>query len=104
MEKSARIRRISPFWTGKGLPVVFPELPFTEKLRISPLTQDLVYADGHAVGKVQASGGGIADHGNPDAAVRMLVEQFFRQTGGFFPEKQVGMIGVLKHRMGMMRA
>ena len=57
-----------------------------------PLAQDLIHAHGDAVGQIQAPA--TLTHGHPDAAVLILGQQRFRQTGVLPPKDQVGAVGV----------
>ena len=59
----------------------------------APLAQCLIHAHGHRIGQVEGAGGIVVDHGQTYAAVRIVVQQAFRQAGLFtasistFPER-----------------
>ena len=54
----------------------------------SELTQGFVEDQGDAVREVQGSRLGI-EHGDPQPAIGILVQEVLRQTGGFPPKYQV---------------
>ena len=55
------------------------------------LTQRLVHADGHSIGKIQAPR--IGDHGKSDAPVTVRFPEVQGQTGGLLAEEQPAVRG-----------
>lgn len=60
----------------------------------APLAQCLIHAHGHRIGQVEGAGGIVVDHGQTYAAVRIVVQQAFRQALGLLAEDQVRAVGI----------
>lgn len=79
------------------------KLPGAEKIRIIPLPQYFVDADCHRIREVQAARVRIVQHGNADAVIRVLKEQFFRQSGGLLAKHQITAVRIGDVGMHMPR-
>ena len=92
--RQKRAARSRAFLILLFIPVEFCELALCQQLRISPLSEHLIYADCDGIGQVKTARVGVVDHRYAHASVRVVVQQLLRQTFRLLAEDYVGVVGV----------